>query len=144
MTYECKTTMKISKPRREIYKQSIKSLMVARPGINNIELAKEIGIHRNTVPKLLEEIRLENEKWVKERWKMLIDDVTSIAQSESGSLSRLWEESYRSLYYSRPSQLVVITRAKWMILKDLYRIHLEYMGIRQDPKSLIQVNIGNE
>lgn len=134
--------MRISKPRREIYKQSVRSLMIAKPGINNLELAKEIGVHRNTIPKLLEEIRIENDKWLKERWKMLINDVTSIAQSESKSLSHLWEDSYRSLYYSRPSQLVIISRAKWMILKDLYRFHLELMGIRQDPKSLIQVNIG--
>lgn len=133
--------MKISKPRREIYKQSIKSLMAIRPGINNIELAKEIGVHRNTVPKLLEEIKIENEKWIKERWKILINDVTSIAQSESRSLSHLWEDSYRSLYYSRPSQLVIITRAKWMILRDLYRFHLEYMGIQENPKSLVQINI---
>lgn len=133
--------MRISKPRREIYKQSIRGLMIVRPRINNVELASEIGIHRNTVTKLLEEIRIENEKQTKKRWKMLINDVTSIAQSQSGELSKLWADSYSSLHYSRPSQLVVISKAKWMILKDLYRIHLEYMGVQEAPKSLIQINI---
>ena len=133
--------MKISKPRREMYKQSIRALIGSNPKVNNIEIASKIGVHRNTVTKLLEEIRLENEKWVKGRWKMLINDVTSIAQSESKSLNRLWSDSYPSLYYSRPSQLVAISKANWMILKDLYRFHLEYMGIHQDPKSLVQVNI---
>lgn len=60
--------MKISKPRREIYKQTIRTLMVAKPGINNLELSNEIGIHRNTVRKLLNEIKTENEIAVKERW----------------------------------------------------------------------------
>lgn len=133
--------MKIAKPRREMYKQTIKALIASNPKVNNIEIADKIGVHRNTVTKLLEEIRLENEKLVKERWKMLINDVTSIAQSESKSLSHLWEESYKSLYYSRPSQLVIISKAKWMILKDLYRFHLEYMGIHESPKSLTQINI---
>lgn len=133
--------MRISKPRREIYKQIIKSLMAAKPGINNLELAAEIGIHRNTVAKLLEEIRGENEKWVKERWRKLLNDVTDIAGIRNKELNQLWVDSYRSLSCSRPSQLVSISKANWMILKDLYRMHLEYMGIRQEPKSLIQVNI---
>lgn len=133
--------MKISKPRREIYKQSIRSLIASNPKVNNIDIANKIGVHRNTVTKLLEEIRVENEKWVKERWKMLLNDVTEIAQSESKSLNRLWNDSYGSLYYARPSQLVAISRANWRILKDLYRMHLEYMGIHEDPKSLIQINI---
>lgn len=133
--------MKISKPRREMYKQSIRSLIASNPKVNNIEIADKIGVHRNTVTKLLEEIRIENEKWVKERWKMLLNDVTEIAEMRSTELNRLWADSYRSLYYSHPSQLVAVSRANWMILKDLYRMHLEYMGIREAPKSLIQVNI---
>lgn len=133
--------MKISRPRREMYKQSIKTLIASNPRVNNIKIADKIGVHRNTVTKLLEEIRIENDKWVKARWKMLINDVTSIAQSETKSLSDLWEDSYRSLYYSRPSQLVIISKAKWTILKDLYRFHLEYMGIHESPKSLTQINI---
>lgn len=133
--------MKIAKPRREMHKQSIRTLIASNPKVNNIEIASKIGVHRNTVTKLLEEIRVENDRWVKERWKMLINDVTSIAQSESKSLSHLWEESYRSLYYSRPSQLVTISKAKWMMLKDLYRMHLEYMGVQESPKSLVQINI---
>ncbi|HLD01955.1 MAG TPA: hypothetical protein VJC10_03690 [Patescibacteria group bacterium] len=133
--------MKISKPRREMYKQSIRTLIASNPRVNNIEIADKVGVHRNTVTKLLEEIRVENDKWVKERWKMLINDVTEIAQLESKSLNRLWEDSYRSLYYSRPSQLVAISKANWMILKDLYRMHLEYMGVKQNPKTLVQVNV---
>lgn len=134
--------MKIAKPRREICKQSIRSLIASNPKINNTELASEIGVHRNTVTKLLEEIRIENEKWVKKRWKKLLNDVTDIAGIRNEELNQLWTDSYRSLSYSQPSQLVTISKANWMILKDLYRMHLEYMGIRQDPKSLIQVNIG--
>ena len=133
--------MKIAKPRREICKQSIRNLIAINPRINNIELAREIGIHRNTVTKLLEEIRIENDKWLKERWKKLINDVTDIAGTRNRELNQLWDDSYRSLSYSRPSQLVAISRANWMILKDLYRMHLEYMGIREAPKSLVQVNI---
>lgn len=124
-----------------MYKQSIRTLIASNPRVNNIEIADKVGVHRNTVTKLLEEIRVENDKWVKERWKMLINDVTEIAQLESKSLNRLWEDSYRSLYYSRPSQLVAISKANWMILKDLYRMHLEYMGVKQNPKTLVQVNV---
>lgn len=133
--------MRIAKPRREMYKQSIKALIASNPRVNNIEIAGKIGVHRNTVTKLLEEIRLENKKWVDERWKMLLNDVTEIADRRSTELNRLWIDSYRSLSYSRPSQLVAISKANWMILKDLYRMHLEYVGIREAPKSLIQVNI---
>lgn len=133
--------MKIAKPRREMYKQSIRGLIASNPKVNNIEIANKIGIHRNTVTKLLEEIRIENEKWVKKRWKMLLNDVTEIADSKNTELNKLWIDSYRSLYYSRPSQLATVSKASWMIIKDLYRMHLEYMGIREAPKSLIQVNI---
>ncbi len=133
--------MKISKPRREIYKQDIRTMIASNPKVNNIEIADKIGIHRNTVTKLLGEISIENEEWVKERWKMLLNDVTEIADKRNTELNRLWAHSYRSLSYSRPSQLVAISKANWMILKDLYRMHLEYMGVREAPTSLIQVNI---
>ncbi len=133
--------MKISPPRREIYKQSIKRLMAAKPGINNLEIASQIGVHRNTATKLLEEIRKENDILIKERWKKLLNDVTEIACIRNKELNQLWADSYRSLSYSRPSQLVSISKANWLILKDLYRMHLEYMGIREAPKSLIQVNV---
>ncbi len=132
--------MKISRPRREIHKQSIRTLITSCPKVNNIEIANKIGVHRNTVAKLLEEIRAENEEWVTERQKMLLNDVTEIADRKMTELNRLWIDS-RSLSYSRPSQLVTISKMNWMILKDLYQLHLEYMGIRETPKSLIQVNI---
>lgn len=134
--------MKISKPRRELHKQSIRALIAFDPKVNNIEIANKIGVHRNTVSKLLEEIRIENEKWIKERWTKLLNDVTDIAGIRNQELNQLWADSYRSLSYSHPSQLVAISKANWMILKDLYRFHLEYIGIRQDPKSLVQINIG--
>lgn len=136
--------MKISKPRRGILKQAIRGLIISKPKINNLELACELGIHRNTVTKLLEEIRNENEIATKKRWKLLLNDVTVIADKKITELNRLWIDSYRSNTYSRPSQLVTITKANWMILKDLYRLHLEYAGIRESPKSLIQVNISNK
>ncbi|MGB4966236.1 MAG: hypothetical protein WBO77_03970 [Microgenomates group bacterium] len=136
--------MKISPPRRAIYKQEIKGLMIAKPGINNSELAVEIGIHRNTVTKLLEEIRIENEIWVRERWKMLLNDVTVDTQLQIKELGKLWHDSYPSLHYSRPSQLVSISKMRWVLLKDLYRMHLEYMGIRQTPNALLQVNINTK
>lgn len=132
--------MKISKPRREILKQTIRSLIISRPKINNLELAGETGIHRNTVTKLLEEIRKENEIAVSERWKFLLNDVTEIAKTRNLELNKLWAESYWSMSHSRPSQLVAISKMNWLILKDLYRMHLEYMGIRESPKSLIQIN----
>ncbi len=116
-------------------------MIASNPKVNNIEIADKIGIHRNTVTKLLGEISIENEEWVKERWKMLLNDVTEIADKRNTELNRLWAHSYRSLSYSRPSQLVAISKANWMILKDLYRMHLEYMGVREAPTSLIQVNI---
>ena len=132
--------MKISKPVRGIYKQKIRALMAAKPGINNLELASQIGVHRNTVTKLLEEIEVENDSWVRERWKKLLNDVTKAAEARNHELLQLWADSYRSLYYRHPSQLVIISKANWNILKDLYRMHLEYMGIRQSPKSLVQIN----
>jgi len=132
--------MKISRPRREICKQTIKALIASNPKVNNIEIADKIGVHRNTVTKLLEEIRIENEQWAKERWKMFLNDVTEIAFKRSSHLDKLWADSY-VFCRSRPSQMASITKANWMILKELYRLHLEYIGIREAPKSLIQVNI---
>lgn len=130
--------MKIAKPRREIYKQTIRTLIASNPKINNIAIAGVTGLHRNTVTKLLEEIRSENDKWVKDRWKMLLNDVTDTAGTKITELNKLWADSY---CYSRPLQMVAISKASWTILKDLYRMHLEYMGIRQTPKALVQVNI---
>lgn len=132
--------MKISKPLREIYKQTIRSLMVAKPGINNLDLAQEIGIHRNTITKLIEEIRNENEKQIGERWKLLLNEVTEHAKTRQNELNCLWVDSYHFLQDCKPAQLVDIVKANWQITKDLYRFHLEYMGIRQDPKSLVQIN----
>ena len=132
--------MRISKPRREIYKQTIRSFMAVNPGINNLELATKIGIHRNTITKLLEEIRTENDIWVKERWKMLLNEVTDFAGIRNRELNELWAKHSRS-YSTKPSEMVAITRTNWMILKDLYRFHLEYMGIRDMPKTMIQVNV---
>lgn len=136
--------MKISKPRREILKQNIRSLIVSRPKINNLELASETGVHRNTVTKLLKEISKENEVAIKERWKFLLNDVTEIAQAKQAALEKLWMDSYWSTSRSKPTQLVAIIREDWKIQKDLYRMHLEYMGIRERPTSLLQVNISNK
>ena len=136
--------MKISKPRREILKQTIRGLIVSRPKINNLELASETGIHRNTVTKLLQEISKENEVAVKERWKFLLNDVTRIAEAREVELDKLWAESYWSMSHSRPSQLVAISKANWTMLKDLYRMHLEYMGIREHTISFLQVNMTNK
>jgi hypothetical protein len=136
--------MKISKPRREILKQTIRGLIISRPKINNLELASETGIHRNTVTKLLEEISKENEVAVQERWKFLLNDVTEIAKARNTELNKLWAEAYWPLSHSRPSQLVAISKMNWIILKDLYRMHLEYMGIRESPKILVQMNLSNK
>ena len=136
--------MKISKPRREILKQTIRGLIVSRPKINNLELASETGIHRNTVTKLLGEISKENEVAVKERWKFLLNDTTDIAQRHQIELEKLWLESYWSMSHSKPAQLVAVLKEDWKIQKDIYRMHLEYIGIRENPTSLFQVNITNK
>lgn len=136
--------MKISKPRREILKQTIRGLIVSRPKINNLELASETGIHRNTVTKLLGEISKENEVAVKERWKFLLNDTTDIAQRHQIELEKLWHESYWSMSHSKPAQLVAVLKEDWKIQKDIYRMHLEYIGIRENPTSLFQVNITNK
>ncbi|HSX48996.1 MAG TPA: hypothetical protein VLE44_01940 [Candidatus Saccharimonadales bacterium] len=136
--------MRISTPRREIQKQRIKELIVASPKINNSGLANEIGVHRNTIPKLLNEIQRENEEAMNKRWKMLLNDVTGIADERITQLNKLWIDAYWAGAHSRPSQLVSISKMNWTILKDLYRFHLEYMGIRENPKSLIQINIDKE
>ncbi len=135
--------MRISKPKRELYKQQIKSLLLAQPKINNLVIAKETGLHRNTVSRMLEEIKNENEIVTRERWKLLLNDVTEIAQSRNKELNQLWSDSYWSLCHSRPLQLVAITKANWMILKDLYRMHVEYMGLYGSPKTLVQISINN-
>lgn len=124
-----------------MYKQSIKSIIASNPKANNVDIAEKIGIHRNTVAKLLGEISIENEKWVNERWKMLLNDVTEIGFKKSEELDLLFMNSYRQLYHSKPAQLAQVSKTNWSIIKDLYKMHLEYMGIRQAPKSLIQVNI---
>ncbi len=129
--------MRISKPRREMYKQSMRSLVAARPKISNVQLANELGLHRNTVARLLGEIKTERAQWVDERWKMLLNDITEIAQYRRGELNKLWADTY---WRSKPSQLVAIAKMNWTIQKDLYRYHLEYMGIRENPKTMVQVN----
>lgn len=134
--------MRISKPRREMIKQDIKSLVAARPRLSNIDIASELGIHRNTVSRLLDEVRVENAKWVNERWKMLLNDVTNDTQEQLRQLNQLYQDSYWS-GRSKPSQSVAIVKARWALLKDLYRFHLEYMGIRQDPRTLVQVNLNH-
>jgi predicted transcriptional regulator len=136
--------MKISKPRREILKQTIRGLIVSKPKINNLELASETGIHRNTVTKLLREISRENEVAVRERWKFLLNDTTEIAQARQVALERLWSDSYWSMSRSKPAQLVAVLKENWRIQKDLYRMHLEYIGIRENPKVLVQMNLSGK
>jgi len=131
--------MRISKPRRELYKQEIRSLLLVDPKIDNLHLAEQIGLHRNTVSRMLNEIKSENELVMRERWKMLLNDVTADAEFKSNELNRLWHDAYWSSMRN-PTQLVAITKANWAILKDLYRMHLEYMGQYGGPKTLVQVN----
>lgn len=133
--------MRISKPRRELYKQQIKSLLMVEPRIDNLTIADRTGLHRNTVSRMLNEIRLENEKATRERWKFLLNDVTEIAQIRNEELNHLWADSYWTASRSNPAALVAINRANWSMLKDLYRIHLEYLGLGGNPKSLVQINI---
>lgn len=133
--------MKISKPRRELLKQNIRNLIVSQPKINNLELSYETGVHRNTITKLLDEIRKENEIIVQERWKLLLNDVTEIAENRRSELNKLYSESYLAMSHSKPSQLVAISKMNWNILKDLYRMHLQYIGIKDNPSTLVQVNI---
>jgi len=90
---------------------------------------------------MLNEIRLENEKATRERWKFLLNDVTEIAQIRNEELNHLWADSYWTASRSNPAALVAINRANWSMLKDLYRIHLEYLGLGGNPKSLVQINI---
>jgi hypothetical protein len=133
--------MRISKPRRELYKQQIKSILLARPKTDNLSLADQTGLHRNTVSRMLEEIRNENDVAMRERWKILLNDVTDIAKERSRELGQLWHDSYWSSCQYRPAQLVAINKVNWLILKDLYRMHLEYIGQWGSPKSLVQINI---
>lgn len=135
--------MRISKPRRELYKQSLRSLIAANPKSNNVVLSQQLGIHRNTIARLLTEIQKENETIMRDRWKMLLNDVTEIAQIRNAELNGLWVDSYHSLYHKSPTQLVAIVKTNWAILKDLYQLHLNFMGIQNTPNSLIQVNIGD-
>jgi len=133
--------MRISKPRRELYKQQIKSILLVNPKTDNLSIANQTGLHRNTVSRMLEEIRNENDEAMRERWKMLLNDVTEIAKLRNIELNQLWRDSYWSSCQYRPGQLVAINKANWSILKDLYRMHLEYMGQWGNPKTLIQINV---
>ena len=57
-------------------------------------------------------------------------------------LEELWIDSYSTCTYKgTPPQMVEITKAYWKISKDIYQKKLEFIGIKEDPKSLIQVNI---
>jgi hypothetical protein len=133
--------MRISKPKRELYKQQIRSILLTQPKANNLVIAKKTGLHRNTVSRMLGEIKSENELAMRDRWKMLLNDVTKIADFRSEELDKLWQDAYWSSSRYKPAQLVAITKANWTILKDLYRMHLEYMGVQGSPTTLVQVNV---
>ncbi|MBI3380259.1 hypothetical protein HY029_05890 [Candidatus Gottesmanbacteria bacterium] len=134
--------MKICLARREIYKQQIRGLLVTNKKLNNITLGREIGLHRNTVAKLLEEIRQENEYKIRERWQELLNELLESSRMRKMQLESLWSDSYSS-YYNRPSQMVDIVKAYWKISKDVYTLQLGFLGINVDPKALIQINLHN-
>ena len=130
--------MRISKPRYNLYKQQIRSLIATQPKISNLELAQATGLHRNTVPKLLNDIYKDNEVFIRERWKCLLNDVTSMAFSH---IERLDDQLHDIESRGGGKAIIGFTKLDWQITKELYRLHLEYMGIKEAPKSLIQVNI---
>lgn len=125
-----------------MYKQEIKVGLMVNPKANNLEIAEQIGIHRNTVSRMLKEISKENELAIRERWKMLLNDMTDIADAKREQLARLWYDVYWIQSQRKPSQLAVISKLDWQIQKDLYRMHLEYMGQYGGPSTLVQVNVG--
>ena len=51
-------------------------------------------------------------------------------------LEELWIDSYSTCTYKgRPTQMVEIAKAYWKISKDIYQKKLEFIGIKEDPKS---------
>ena len=130
--------MKISKPRYDLYRQQVRGLIAIQPRISNIEIAQATGLHRNTVPRLLNDIYIENEKLIQDRWKCLLNEVTSMAFI---NIDRLDTQVCNIESRGGGKSIIDFTKLHWQITKELYRLHLQFMGIKESPKSLIQVNI---
>lgn len=130
--------MRVSKPRRAIQLQQARTLLTSNPKITYVEMAKKIGLSRNTIPKLLQEIKLENDTVIRERWKMLINDITFRAGNHVALLEKMTAQLESS---GRVKDCISLVKTDWTITKDLLRLHLDYMGVLPGPKSLVQVNI---
>lgn len=137
----CKSeTMRISPPRKELHKQNIRSMLIARPRMTNVEIANKIGLHRNTVARYVEEVRIESEKAMRESWTLLLDDLIRVASMRKMQLEELWLDSYSSSY-TRPAQQVRVIDEYWKIQKELYRFQLEYLGFApRQNNTLVQIN----
>ncbi len=132
--------MKISPPRKEIIKRSIKSLLTITPRISNAEIGQSVGLHRNTIAKYLCEIYSEEEKRSKELWISLLKELLQGSRDRKMQLEEIWRDSYSSCIY-KPQHLVSIVEQYWKIQKDMYKIQLEFLGKRDDPRTLVQVNV---
>lgn len=130
--------MKISYPRLKLYKQQIRNLLAVQPKMTNQDLALKLGLHRNTIPKLLQEIHSENEVTIKKRWKFLLNEMTARA---SMHVQRIEKLSQRSERMGDIKATIALTKTDWMITKELYQMHLQYMGLNKTPQTLVQVNI---
>lgn len=113
--------------------------MLLKPGISNIALAKKIGLHRNTIPKLLSEIKEENDKSLQFKRKEL---TSATAEHAITSLKRLEKAAYFADKKYDAKETVMVAKAQWSIIKDLYRIELEFYGLH-NPQPYVQVNIQN-
>lgn len=131
--------MKISPPSREIYKESIKTLIRANPRLNNIKIAESTGLHRNTVSKMLNEINIENQERIRKSWNKNLRVLFKKADELNERMHNLWYESYPTQVNRKPTQLVSITELQWKITKESYKEVLRFIGVT-DPKALIQIN----
>lgn len=132
--------MKISPPRKEIYKNNIQNLLITNPSISNAEIGQSLGLHRSTIAKYLSEMHLEEEKRSKELWTQLLKELVQGSRARMMQLEEIWMDSYGSSIY-KPQQLLSIVQEYWKIQKDIYKMQLDYLGKRSDPQTLIQVNV---
>ncbi|OGK11401.1 hypothetical protein A2954_06580 [Candidatus Roizmanbacteria bacterium RIFCSPLOWO2_01_FULL_37_12] len=136
--------MKISVPRREIYKQNIRTLLLSTPRINNLDIAHRLGLHRNTISKLVEEIKEENQKELRNNWEILLKDLLKVGKMRLMYLEELWSDYYLPcMSKGKAIQMVNIINAYWKISMDMYKKQLEFNGIKDDLKALIQVNLSS-
>jgi predicted regulator of amino acid metabolism with ACT domain len=118
--------MKLSTARVKKIKSDVKLLTSIDPAITNIELAKNVGLHRNTVGKYRDEIVEETEQKRKIKRAMVLNELQSKAQIIKQELMELYSEGFKSkdVLYKNPQKLAKVVEMKWDLEKEIAKLKI--------------------